>query len=223
MSTVSAPPDGRRTPGARTPDSAAGRLPGRRRSIPHLTLGALLVAVCTLGFAVTATRIDHRQAVLVTARPVTVGQRLSSADLRAVRVAAGTGVDVISAADSANVVGQTVATNLPAGALLTRAELGPPSLPAAGQAVVALAVKAGQFPPDLAAGAHVLLIPTPAAGSAPASAGSGAAGWAGTVIDVRPAGEGQGSVVSVLLPQPNAVQVAATGAGQLSIVTVAGR
>ena len=134
--------------------------PGRRRSVPHLALGALLVVVCALGFALIATGTDHRRSVLSLARAVTVGQRLTGSDLRSVSISAGSGVDTISASDSSTIIGEPLAMSLPAGALLTRSEIGAATMPT-GQALVAIAVKAGQFPPSLAAGAHVHLILMP--------------------------------------------------------------
>ncbi|MEO6701502.1 MAG: SAF domain-containing protein [Jatrophihabitantaceae bacterium] len=197
--------------------------PGLRRSPAHLVLGALLVVVCALGFAVTATRLDHRSSVLAMARPVTVGQVVSAGDLRAVPVSAGVGVDSIPESDSGSVIGRTMAVSLPVGALLTRAELGTASLPGAGDAIAALALKPGQFPPDLTAGAHVRLVATAGTGpQASASVAVPATGWVATVTGVQVLAGGQGSVVTVLLAQADAVRVAALGSGQVSLVVVAG-
>lgn len=214
-------------PGAGTGWRAAGgstvRTPGRRRNPAYLGLGALLVVVCALGFAVAASRLDHRVSVLALARPVTVGHTLSAGDLRAVPVSAGGGVDSIPASASGSVIGRSVAVSLPAGALLTRAELGTASVPGAGEAIVALSVKPGQFPPDLAAGAHVHLIATANAGQqASAVPGVPAGGWAATVTGVQGLASGQGSVVTVLLAQADALRVAALGSGLVSVVVVAG-
>jgi len=203
------------------------RPPGRRRSPAHLGLGALLVVVCALGFALTAARLDHRASVLALARGVTVGQLLSVADLRPVPVSAGAGVDSIPATDTGSVIGRSMAVSLPAGALLTRTELGTAAIPGPGQAVTALLVKPGQFPPDLAAGAHVHLIATAGTGqqaTAPTGAPTGvpAAGWVATVTGVQALADGQGSVVTVLLGQADAARVAALGSGQVGVVVVSG-
>lgn len=211
----------------RTADGSTVRTPGRRRSPAHLGLGALLVVVCALGFAVAAGRLDHRSSVLAVARPVTVGQVLTAADLRAVPVSAGSGVDSIPTADSGSVIGRQVAVSLPSGALLTRAELGTASVPGAGEAITAFAVKPGQYPPDLAAGAYVRLVPAPGSAqqaTAPASAPAGVAadGWVATVTGVQALASGQGSVVTVLLAQADALRVAALGSGLVSVVVVAG-
>ena len=71
---VKAPVNGRHLP-ARVNGDRSGhpRDPGRRRSVPHLALGALLVVVCALGFALIATGTDHRRSVLSLARSVDRG------------------------------------------------------------------------------------------------------------------------------------------------------
>ena len=113
--------------------------------------------------------------------------------------------------------------SLPAGALLTRAELGTATIPGTGEAITALAVKPGQFPPDLAAGAQVRLVPTGGTSQqATAPTTVPAAGWAATVTGVQALDSGQGSVVTVLMAQADAVRIAALGSGQVSIVVVAG-
>lgn len=198
-------------------------MPGRRRSPAHLALGALLVVACALGFAVTAARLDHRSPVLALARAVAVGQILAAGDLRAAPVSAGVGVDSIPASASDSVIGRAMAVSLPAGALLTRAELGTASIPSAGDALAALALKPGQFPPDLTAGAHVRLLAAAATSQqASPSVAVPVSGWAATVTGVQPSSGGQGSVVTVLLAQADAVRVAALGSGQVSLVVVAG-
>lgn len=216
-----------RTDGRGSADGA--RVPGgRRRSVPHLILGALLVVACAVGFAVTASSMDHRASVLALARPVAVGQRLTSTDVRVVRVSAESGVATIAASQLHAVLGQTVSVSLPAGALLTSSELGPVDVPA-GQAVVAVAVKSGQAPPDLAAGEHVLLVPTASSSVSPGSAapsgtaGSTAGPWSGVVTGVVPATAVEDTtVVSVQLPTSAARAVAKLPAGDIDLVLVPG-
>jgi hypothetical protein len=222
--------DGRRD--ATNNDAVAG-LPGsRRRSIPHLAIGALLVVVCALGFALVAGSVDHRRSVLALARPVTVGHELTNADMSPVRLSAGAGVATIPASELNSVMGQPVAVSLPAGALLSRAELGPVSLPA-GQAMVAVAVAPGQAPPGLAAGEHVTLVRVPPSGAAagttvPTNGSSGsqpaATTWSGVVTGVEAVADAQGNeVVSVQLPAGQAQQVAALPTGQVDLLLVSGQ
>ncbi len=51
----------------------AGR---RRRRVPYLALGGLLVVVCVLGFAAATVRLGQRVSVLAVASPVAAGYRL---------------------------------------------------------------------------------------------------------------------------------------------------
>jgi hypothetical protein len=214
-------------------DLAGGRVPGgRRRSVPHLVVGALLVVACAVGFAVAASSLDHRGAVLALARPVTIGQQLTSGDVRSVRVSAQTGVTTLPASQLRTVIGQTMAVSLPAGALLAASELGPARVPA-GQAVVAVAVKSGQAPPGLAAGEHVLLVPVSSTGdtgstgtastdSTP-STGSSGTSWSGVVTGVVPASSVEDTtVVSVQLTTAAAQVVAGLPAGGIDLVLVPG-
>jgi hypothetical protein len=196
--------------------------------VPHLLVGALLVMACAVGFALAASGADHRTSVLALARSVTVGQRLTSADVRTVRVSADAGVATIPASTLSQVTGQQVAVSLPAGALLTRAELGSAALPA-GQAIVAVAVKAGQAPPELMTGDHVLLVLAQTSGAIDSSTGApttapGSVGpWPGVVTGiVAPSAATDSTVVSVQLANESARAVAALPSGQIDVVLVPG-
>src|SRR2546429_7050656 len=85
----------------------ASRLRGtkRRRSIPHLLLGALLVLVCAAAFLMVSLNSGNPEPVLVLTRPVVVGQVLTSQDLRQVNVAVDPEVSVVEAGQAASVVG----------------------------------------------------------------------------------------------------------------------
>ncbi|KAA2246357.1 hypothetical protein F0L68_40710, partial [Solihabitans fulvus] len=150
----------------------ASRLRGtkRRRSVPHLLLGALLVLACAAAFLVVSLNSGNRQSVLALARPVAVGQVLTAQDLKQVTVAADPGVSVVDVSQAASAVGKTMSQTLPAGALLTLDALSGTGVPAAGQALAALSLKAGQFPPEVSPGTHVAVVFVPGqAGAALAS------------------------------------------------------
>lgn len=199
-----------------------------RRSVPHLAVGALLVVACALGAVAAAARLGGRSAVLALAHPVAAGQVLTVGDVRAVEVAADTDLGLLPAAASSSVVGRPVAYALPAGSLLTRAALGPAQVPAAGQAVAAVGVRAGQFPPDLQSGARVAVLVSAGTDQAAAGAAGGgpAAGesWTGVVVAVEPGTGGgeQSTVVSLRLSEPDARAVAAAPAGRLALVVLGG-
>lgn len=214
------------------PDRAGGGRPsGRRRSVPHLLVGVLLVLVCAVAFLLITVQSGGRRAVLVLARPVTVGQVLTVADLRPVDVGVDDGaVGVVAADAAASVVGRPAATSLPAGALLSPALVGAPLLPGPGQAVVAVAVKPGQVPAEVSAGAAVLVVAQPAASPLPGAALPGSVrsadsvpGWSAVVTSVSPSSaDGQVMVASLRMRQADAREVAAVAPGQLSIVLVSG-
>ncbi len=226
---------GESTQGPHAPSrSWAGRKPGepsriaggngRRRRVPYLVLGVLLVVVCAAGAVITVLQVGQREPMLSLARPVSVGHVLTPQDLRQVPLSADSGTDVIPANQAQSVVGQPVAFSLPAGTLLSRSALGQPQVPPPGQGVVAVAVKPGQFPPDVAAGTTVSVIVVPGNGTSTGtgSASSTASGgpWSAVVTSVSPQGSDQSTVVSLQLPTASARQVAAIPSGQLSLVAV---
>lgn len=204
---------------------ATSRLRGmkRRRSIPHLLLGALLVIVCAAASLVMSLNSGHRDSVLALARPVPVGQELTAQDLKQVSIAADPGMSVVDASQAANVVGKTMSASLPAGALLTPEAVGGAGIPESGQAIAALSLKAGQFPPEVSPGSHVSVVLVPGQlGAAQAGPPEAATGWQAVVTSVTAPANQQITVVSVQLSPASARQIAAVPAGQLTIVMLAG-
>ncbi|GAA5121031.1 hypothetical protein GCM10025762_41050 [Haloechinothrix salitolerans] len=190
--------------------------------MPYLVLGVLLVVGCTAGSVIIVLQAGDREPMLALARPVTVGDVVTPQDLRQVPLSADPGTDVIPASQAQSVLGQPVAYSLPAGTLLSRSALGRPQVPPPGQGVVALAVEAGQAPPNLAPGTTVTVIVTPGTGAS-ASTSSGVSGgpWQASVVSVAPQANDQTTVVSVQLPTASAEEVAAIPPGQLALVAVA--
>ena len=197
----------------------------RRRSIPHLLLGALLVLACAAAFLVVSLSSGSKQSVLALAQPVSVGQVLTAQDLKQVNVAVDPGVSVVDANQAASVVGKTLSENLPAGALLTLDAVSGSGVPANGQALAALSLKAGQFPPEVSPGAHVSVV------FVPGQAGTGLTSpptpdsttvWPAVVTSVTTPPNQQVTVVSVQVTQAAARQIAAVPAGQLAVVMLPG-
>lgn len=197
----------------------------RRHRVPYLALGVLLVVACAVAAVVVSLRLSDHVAVLALAQPVTVGQILSAQDLRQVTLPSDSGIDTVPASESAVVVGHPVAYNLPAGALLTPGVLGSPQVPPAGQAVAAVGLKPGQFPPDLARGTRVAVLVTPGSATTSGSAASPSSAvqaWTATVSSVD-AGQGQQTtVVSLQLADADARQLATAPSGQVSLVALSG-
>ena len=216
--------DGRWMAGGRKA-GAASRLRGvgRRRRVPHLLLGVLLVLVCTAAFVMVWLSAGDRRPVLALVRAVPVGQVLAMGDLREVRVAVDASVRVVAASQVAVVVGRPMSVSLPAGALLTPDAVGVAAVPGAGQALAAVALKPGQVPAEVSAGARVSIVSVPGLPVGGAAAGRSvlvepSVVWPGVVTSVASAVGEQVTVVSVLLSEAAARQVAAVPAGQLSIV-----
>ena len=210
------PAEGRRTPGA--PHL------GRRRQLPLVVVGVLLVVGCALVFADASLRLGTREEVLVVAQPIAAGQVLSPADLRAVKVSTGSGIDVVAAGAEGSVVGRRAAVPLLAGSLLSTAEVGSAPAVGSGSDVVAVGLKAGAFPPALAPGDRVEVVPVPGTTS-PTGTGSVSAGSpvAATVlsVDAAPVDSGTPTVLSLAVASRDAGEVAALGAaGQASVVEI---
>lgn len=194
----------------------------RRRSIPHLLLGVLLVVACSAGGVLAGMQLGDRESVLALARPIAVGQVLSAQDLKQVSMAEDSGMDVVPASAASAVVGQPVAFSLPAGSLVTRSVLGSPQVPARGTAIAAVGLKSGQFPPDLTPGTTVLVLTTPSQGATTGTQNTQPSVWTAVVTGVASRETEQTTVVSLQLSESDAQALASAPAGQLSVVAISG-
>jgi hypothetical protein len=185
-------------------------------------LGALLIVVCAAGGVFAATQLGDRDSVLALARPVSVGQILTAQDLKQVSMAADSGMDIMPASAASTVVGQPVAFSLPVDALVTRSMLGAPKIPAQGQAIAAVGLKSGQFPPDLSPGTTVAVLTTPGQGTTTESTTEQNSSWTAVVTGIAISEPEQTTVVSLQLSESDARALASAPAGQLSLVAIAG-
>ena len=214
----------RRTAGLQPPGQGPRR--GRRRSVPLAAGGVVLVVVCALVFAEGFLQAGNRQPVLALARPVAAGQVITAADLETVRVSAAGPVSLVPASRQGEVAGSTAAVSMPAGTLLAGSDIGTPP-PARGQVRLGVAVKPGQYPPDLAAGQDVDVLATPASGTTgSSSSGPGAALPVGqaVVLSVSSASASSATgetVVELQVSQDAMPQVAAANAaGQIALAAI---
>jgi Flp pilus assembly protein CpaB len=185
-----------------------------------LVLGGAAVGVLA------AARLGATASVLVLARPVAVGHVLTEEDLREQAMPADAGIDAVPAGELPDVVGRPAAYTLPAGIVLTRAALGSPQLPPPGQAIAAVALDAGRFPPGLAPGTRVAVV------AAPGPAGAAAVGarapavpasrWPATVTAVDERDDERTTVVSLLLAEDDAAALAAAADERVRVVAVHG-
>ena len=198
---------------------------GRHRQFPLVVVGVLLVLGCALAFTDASLHLGSREEVLVVAQPVAAGQVLSSTDLRAARVSTGSGLDVVLSGQEATVVGRRAAVALVAGSLLTASEVGSSPLAGSGFDVVAVGLKAGAYPPELAPGDRVQIVPVTSStsgGTGTASVTSGSPVRA-TVLSVEAAASDSDNptVFSLQVSTSDADEVASlAAAGQASLVEV---
>jgi hypothetical protein len=224
MATTTTAPttNGRRADGRARPAGARG---GRRRQLPLVVVGVLLVLGCALAFADASLHLGSREEVLVLAQPVAAGQVLSAGDLRTARVSTGSGLAVVPLDQEQGVVGRRAAVALVAGALLTTSEVGAVPPVAAGFDEVAVGLKPGAYPPDVAPGDRVQVVPVASSsGSSTAGATSGSP-VAATVlaVDAAPAGTSNPTVLSLQVATRDAEEVASlAAAGQASVIEMGG-
>jgi hypothetical protein len=195
-----------------------------------VVIGVLLVVGGALAFADASLHLGSRESVLVVSHRLGAGDLLTSRDIDSVRVSTGSGVSVVPLIDEASVIGRPVAVPLVAGALLTRAELGSPSPVASGSDVVAVGLKAGQYPPDLAPGDRVLVVAvTSSPGVSPTGSDTSGAETSGTssvsatvlMVDVGSAESQNPTVFSLRVSSAGAGKVASlAAAGDASLVQV---
>lgn len=201
----------------------AGTPPVGRRSRWRLLAGVMVVLASVAGFVAFNTVATDTTPVLMVARPVPMGQPLSSGDVQVVDVRLAPGVEAVPAAELNLLVGRPAAVPLEPGALLTQAHVGPAAVPAAGEVLVAEAVP---LPPSgLGAGSRVRVLVTPGGTGGAAAEGQGAvlASATATVVDVGPVDGSGGRVVSLLLRPSDGEQVAtAAAAGRVSLVVQTG-
>jgi SAF domain len=218
---------------ARTNGQRAGEQPrpgrtrgvGRHRQLPLVIIGVLLVLGCALAFTDASLHLGSREEVLVVARPVAAGQVVTGEDLRAARVSTGSGLDVVGSGQEATVVGRSAAVPLMTGSLLTATEVGSAPPVSSGFDVVAVGLKSGAYPPDLAPGDRVQIVPvasTSSGGTGTSSVTSGSPVGA-TVLSIEAASTDSDTptVFSLQVSTSDADEVASlAAAGQASLVEV---
>lgn len=174
-----------------------------------------------LGVLVTAWLVGsagERSAVLVLLRDVPYGATITVEDVGTAEVSVDAAVRVLPAADRDAVVGQVAAADLVAGSLLSPGQVAAAAPPAAGQALVGVAVPATRMPAGgVRGGDRVLVVQTPQAGgdlpvTTPVSTPA-------TVVRVGLADLNGVSVVDVTVPSGQAASLAAAAAtGRVALV-----
>ena len=215
--------DGRQASNGTRPAPTRARPAGRRRQVPLAVVGVLLVIGCALAFTDASLHLGSREEVLVVSHPLAAGQVLTPSDLRTAKVSTGSGLSVVPVAEESTVVGRSVAVSLVAGALLTSGEVGSASPVGSGSDVVALALKAGSFPPDLSPGDRVQVVPvsSPSGGSDTSSSAGSPIAATVLAVEAAPADSSSGTVFSLQVAKSDADEVASLAAAdEASLVQV---
>jgi hypothetical protein len=187
-----------------------------------VVVGVLLVIGGALAFADASLHLGSREEVLVVSAPLAAGQIITSSDLETVRVSTGTGLQVVPVGDEASVVGSPVAVPLVAGSLLTHAELGTTAPVASGSDVVAVGLKAGQYPPDLAPGDRVQVVPVTSPSSSSLTPAGSPVSATVLAVEVASVESDSPTVFSLQVSRRDADEVAAlAAANEASLIQVA--
>jgi hypothetical protein len=107
-----------------------------------------------------------RTDVLVVARTVPAGDRITDADLRVGSVAVSKGIAIVLARDKAAVVGRTASVALTPGSLLAPAQY-TEAVADSDRVQFGIAVKPGQYPPSIREGDKVVIVINPSASPVP--------------------------------------------------------
>jgi hypothetical protein len=198
--------------------SAAARRRTSRRGLIISVRVVLVGGLLAFGGGRVLTR--HTQ-VLAVAQAVPVGATIKDSDLTVASVTRDPNLSPILASQRPQIAGMVAQVGLVKGELLTRAQVGPASGFTAGQQLVALPLKQGQFPArGLTPGQKVLIVATPGTNESTGSRGSSstatpASGISGTVAEVGATNQAtQVTVIDVQVSADTGVvvaQLASTG------------
>jgi hypothetical protein len=132
----------------------------RRRRVPELALGVLLMLVGALAGLILLTSDRDRTPVLALAGDVARGEVIEANDLRTVMVAADSGLAHVPADEADRLVGQAALTDLAGGSVVTENQFAQPAeVLAPGDGTVGLSLERGQLPSlNLAPGDRVKVV-----------------------------------------------------------------
>lgn len=195
--------------------------PPKLRRRPLLALAGLGLVVMGALLAVWV-YLSNTDAISVVSVRDTVmrGEMITAADLMTVQVTADPALQLVPAADLDFYVGQRAARDLSAGALLTPDAASDQLVPGAGESVVGLALTSALMPGEpLMVGDRVRVVATPGQAGDPATFESADIVFGAVVVRVTASGESAQTVVSVLVPEQDAAQVAQwASAGRAALV-----
>jgi len=178
----------------------------------------LLVLASIAIFAGIYSSADHRVPVLTVVTTIHQGQPITGADLGTADVATSANLAPIPVSGEAALSGTWAAVTLPAGSLLTPADVITKRPLPTGSAVVGVSLKDGQLPSGgVEPGDLVMIVQTPAAGAIlPVSGSAGASDGSGAAADAP----GTGVLVAQATVFATAAPLASTASGAAELVSV---
>ncbi|MCG5215511.1 SAF domain-containing protein [Streptosporangium sp. KLBMP 9127] len=177
-----------------------------------MLLGGLVVMGCSFATTTITLRSQVPDSALAVQTHLPSGHTLAKKDLRVVKAVVGPDVTFIPADRAEEIVGRQLTVPLVSGAVLTEANLGKATFPQPGQALIGVAVKPGQYPPDVAPGDRVALSTIPGSAVA-ADSRTKLVSTVAVVTKVdRPEQPQDPAVVTLLLPQTDAQLVSGPAA-----------
>ena len=206
---------------SKTAETSRGavRPPTKSRRRPAvIAAGVALAIIGGLGSWYYASTVGNTVTVLSTQTDIARGATITSGDLTTLQIAGGQDTPAFTAAEATDVIGQTATVDLPAGTLVTTANVGEGIIIAGGESIVGVALTVAQLPNyPLAAGDQVRLVDTPIAqGDPPATAPKS---FVATVFTSR-FDEGTATwVVDLVVPAKEAADIAARSAtGRVALI-----
>ena len=188
----------------------------KKRRLPELAGGLLLVAVCALGALWWQASSTERQPVLALRDAVERGQVIQLEDLQVVSIDTDQPIAVLADTQSGLIVGRVARTDLAAGSLVTSDQFSTSSTLGVNEGVVGMALEAGQFPSlSLSPGDMVSVVLTPSPGDPRAfdeNVEANVLVERATVVEVAQVGVQGGLFISVQVGENDAARVAAAAA-----------
>lgn len=192
--------------------------PIRQRNLARIAIGTLVLVVSTLGVVALTAHTGATRQVLIVRHDVAAGEPLRPGDLATVTLDADLQVAVVSASQLDRLVGHRATATLVRGALLSPNQIGT-STDTVGTALVGATLSAGQYPSTLQVGDGVLVVTTETADSSTTAVDPQTI--RGIVVELLTGSTtSEPTVVTLRVPVDAAPQVAAAGAGHVSLVSV---
>ncbi len=199
--------------------------PGTVEPAPKLRRRPMLVAASVAAVVLGAmlgvwtwTSVSDAQSVVAVRNTIARGATIAENDLITVQVGVDPSLKTTPGGDLRKLIGQRAAMDMSAGSLVTAEDVAPTVIPPAGQSVVGVALPASLMPGEpLRAGDRVRVVGTPGAD------GNVTTGpqvqIAATVVSLHPGADQGKIVVSVLVGQDRAAELAARAAtGRVAMV-----